>query len=547
MRCKYCGHSFKPKSNETIRTLARYYLSLSLPFATCSDANCPNYGINVFEKYARVGSPYPRHYRKQREDTAFCRSCESNVTVGVSRALRRSPKAKTAVRTILTNVQLGVKKRRTVHFAKMSSGAYYSRLHRIGARLQDFHSWLNVQLLDPRAKVDFSDMARVYTDVADITLRRMGDVTSFRFLKVIVSVLAIKKTYYILAVHPYFLPARYGPAPEDNYYDPETGWPSDEFAQKWACIEHPVHNRFEDTSKKTHAGQADVSRFGQGFYVRPAYAEAAHFLVVLKMLQRFERVCFYMDNARDLVPSAMVSMADQILDKKVEVVLFQRSYRARGRPQRPATDMGAMGSESRLKALRKCWEQTEQRVRKTFEEGMGAKHLGNDPADPERRAASAFTRATRGAFSSLSEWAWLRFPAPMGNEKECRSLWLTRIPGKTFEEARDPLLYATLQPVDAAIAALRSRVLSMGRPGSRARPGRSFNERYVNPKTVMSEISIYLLGRNYSLMSADQEVIPACELGLMPTGRKPIDLVATFENFRLGLSHAEKISQWLRR
>ena len=51
MHCLYCGQSSKTKPNEAIRTVARYYLSLSLPFATCPNEICPNFGINVFEKH----------------------------------------------------------------------------------------------------------------------------------------------------------------------------------------------------------------------------------------------------------------------------------------------------------------------------------------------------------------------------------------------------------------------------------------------------------------------------------------------------------------
>ena len=440
-----------------------------------------------------------------------------------------------------------MKKRRTVHFGKMSSGAYYRRLHRIGARIQDHHAWLNAGFLNPESKVDFSEMAKVYTDVADISLRRTGDVWRSRVLKVIVSVLAFKRSYYLLAVHPFFLPAKYGPAPDESFYDPKTGWPSREFARRWACIEHPVHNRFFKSSWETQGEQADVSRYGQGFYIRTVYAELAHLLVVRRMLRLFDRVCFYMDSERGLVHAAMVALADGIRSRKVDVVLFQRQYKDRATAKRPMADVGALGSKRRRKALRTAWDQTEKRVAKRFEEAIGAKVRREVISDPARAAAKAFANATVGAFSDKGEWAWLRFPAPMGKEQDCRSLWLTRMPGKTFEDAEEPLAYSTLQRVDSAIHALRSHALSMRRPGTRAAYGRDFSKNYVDPQTVLSEIAIYSLGRNYSLLSADQHAIPACELGLVDARRKPIDLPAVFERFRLGLTHADKISQWLRR
>ena len=53
MRCKYCGMSFGLKSNKAVRPIARYFLSLSLPFADCSNIDCDNHGLNVFEHFVR--------------------------------------------------------------------------------------------------------------------------------------------------------------------------------------------------------------------------------------------------------------------------------------------------------------------------------------------------------------------------------------------------------------------------------------------------------------------------------------------------------------
>lgn len=547
IRCQYCGQSHKPKSNEAIRVIARYYLSLSLPFATCSDPACSNYGVNVFEKYARWGSPYPRYYRKTREETAICRVCESTVTLGERRSVRRNAKTARSVRAIISSVQKGVKKRKTVHYERISSSAYYGQLHRIGARLRDYHAWLHARLLDSGSKVDFSEMAKVYTDVVDWTLRRQGDVHKYSHFKAIVSVLAFKRTRLILAVHPFFLPDEYCPRPEETIFDPETGWPSEEFTRRWECIAHPALNRFGDTLAKTQRGQADVSRWGQGLYIRATYAAIAHFLVIRKMLQRFDRICFYMDNGRELAPSALTALADDIRTRRVDIVSVQRKYKGDGLPKGRQYDIGAMGSERRRKALRRAWNQTEKRVQKAFEEGTGGKKSKRVCRDPAQRAARAFTKVRKSAYEDRSDWAWLRFPAPKKFEKLVRSLWLTRMPGKTFEDAEEPLLYATLHPVDSVIMAMREHARGTRRPDNRARGGRSFKKQYVNPITLFAEVSIYLLGVNYSLVSPDIKTIPAQELGLITRGRARLNMAAIFDNFRLGLTHADKISQWLRR
>ena len=51
MQCRYCGQSSRLASNEAIRPIARYFLSLSLPFADCPNTDCSNHGVNLFEHW----------------------------------------------------------------------------------------------------------------------------------------------------------------------------------------------------------------------------------------------------------------------------------------------------------------------------------------------------------------------------------------------------------------------------------------------------------------------------------------------------------------
>ena len=143
-----------------------------------------------------------------------------------------------------------------------------------------------------------------------------------------------------------------------------------------------------------------------------------------------------------------------------------------------------------------------------------------------------------GAFSD-GEWAWMRYPAPIGKQKEWRTLWLTRMPTKTFADAEELLLYATLQPVDTVMGAIRDRVLSYARPINRAAQGRSFRKNYTNPQTAMAESSIHLLGRNYALMSKDGEDDPRAAAGPFHLTARPSPPSSTsrqsWSNFDSGL------------
>ena len=89
------------------------------------------------------------------------------------------------------------------------------------------------------------------------------------------------------------------------------------------------------------------------------------------------------------------------------------------------------------------------------------------------------------------------------------------MPGKTLaKHGRDILMEAWLQPVDTALNSIRARVRGAHRPLTRA-IGRGFAQNYVLPQIVQNEMTIYLVGRNYSLRrKTRQRFVPAARLGL---------------------------------
>ena len=577
--CCYCGKSFTPNFNEAIRPVLRHFLPMSFPFAACSTPGCPNFGKNVFEFYGRPHRLY--RDRKDRGCEAVCRGCQKGVVLGEPLRLHGSDKMRGILDGVLFAFLLGAKKRRTVHFTQMffpkvDDKGYYRALRNAGARLRSYHTWRNARLLDPQAPIDFSQTARVYTDVIEASLRRLGDVHRHRRVKIIVSALALEKSYFLLAAHPFFLPRGKEKelAPGNYNIDPATGRPSVEITRKWHCLEHPMHRTItlgkKTTPEDLAAKQADVSRARSGYYIEPAYAELAHLLVVRTMLRRFKRKFLYLDAHKSSINSAMVALADEIRSERVEVVLFQRQYKKGGRAPKPTFDMGTIDSTKRAEALSACWEATEPEVLRVLDAGeddVSAEEadervkkrnkekktdqrrvpVKEATTDPGQRAARAFNSATLGGFSPKGQWAWLRFPSPMGRERECRTLWLTRMPHKSFAEAKQCLRYSTLQPVDSSMRAIRSRVRAIDRPLFRAAAGSSFNERYYDPVVLSAELSIYLFARNYMLMSADQQVVPAWKMGLAGSKKEHSSLTDLVLDFRLDIPHAEDMSAWLRR
>ena len=564
LQCRYCGQSFTVKANKAIRSVARYFLSMSLPFAACPKRSCPSFGVNVFENYAPPGASQERgSYSKVRDTGVICKECSSSVTLGVALNLqgkdRKGRELREKISRALTDVLTGVRQRRAVWWFRLPPSRYARRLYKVGAIAQSYHSWLNARLFKHDSDVDFSKVARVYTDVMEVPLRRQGDVHRYRPLKIIISVLAIKRTAYVLAFHPYFMPIKFGPPVDAEYYDSKTNLPDAGFKELWDCIEHPAHVVFSFDPKKNVKRFPDVSRWGDGYYIRDSYAELAHFLVIRRMLRRYGRVYYYMDAAPGLIQAAMIGLADDIRKQNAEVVLFQRSTKKVKKPAPPRADMGSVGDAKRRLALLAAWQAREPKVEAVFKavyEEESNKPKGGRGESFLQAAAHAFRTAARGGFGETGNWAWLRFPAPLGKEREVRTLWLTRMPGKSYKDAEDALAFATLQPVDSVMNAARYRVPALRRAATRASPGRSFARNYVDPLAVLSESAIYFLCRNYHSMSRDSKTIPAQELGLMgkrllfsigapPLPSSPRQLIKVVETFRLGLSHGEKLREWL--
>ena len=279
LQCRYCGQSFLVRSNKAIRAVARYFHSLSLPFATCPNRSCPSFGVNVYEDYAPRGASRKRgSYSKVRDSAVTCKKCKSFVTLGVALNFLGTAKEKREkISRALTDVLTGVRQRRAVWWFRLPPSRYAPRLYKVGAIAQSYHSWLNASLLNQKSGVDFSQVARVYTDVMEVPLRRLGDAHRYRPLMIIFSVLAFKRTAYVLAFHPYFMPIKFGPPADAEYYDPKTKLPDEGFKELWECIEHPAHVTFSWDPKENVKRYPDVSRWGEGYYIRDSYAELAHF------------------------------------------------------------------------------------------------------------------------------------------------------------------------------------------------------------------------------------------------------------------------------
>ena len=562
VQCKFCKLTWGLHSNLAVRDIARYYLSLSLPFADCTREDCVNHGKNVFEHWTDTRGP-TRAYRRESEHAVRCLGCQTVIPLGVARGVkmrtwqtedrkRPAPAPERVVRRRWRNILDGLYASRSVSDTydqfDISPVVYYSYLRRISARLRDYHSFRNAALLRPEGP--HSDGAvHVYTDVMEVSLQAYRRDRRHSILGVIVSTMMARRKIFVLAAHPYFLPQHLCPGKDERRS--EDSLP--EWERRWCSVLHPDTPLDPELSdEELEKAEPDDQR--KGYFIVPPYAQVAHFLVVQKMLSRFDDIHWYMDGARDMSKAALVALRDRILAggasvgdsgthgqrrKSAEIVLYQHDKANR---QHVPTESAY---RRRTRALETAWSQAEKR--------FGRKESASDELDlttdegQQRVRADLYRQAFQGGYSKDGGWAWLRFPPDMDAYRRCRTLWLTRMPGKSFEShGRAALSRAMLQPVDAIMNSMRARVRAIARPLLRA-SGRSYRSNYIMPGVVNDELSVYLLRQNYDIRrKSSRQIVPAATWGLRRANEPKLDMFKRAWDFRLGVRHAARISGWLR-
>ena len=548
VRCVACGQSFALNSNRAIRRVARQFLAWSLPFADCPDAECANHGANVFERHAPGVRPSKRPYRRSGADRARCGQCGSEFLLGsplrVHRAReggRSEGRAKAVMGRVVQGVMDDRSVGRTLRAAGIGEDAYYTNLRSAGSRLRDYLAWRNAALLRPRfARLE--GPVRVYTDTMETALWRWGDVRRNQPLRIPVSVIDLpsERTYYVLAAHPGFLPLSERARDAMILDVMRRGRREPRHVSPWDGLEHPMRVDANQSPEAQFQSQPDVGL--HGLYMVSQYAELAHFLVVRRLLSRFPKVFHYMDGAKSQMGAALTALAGEVRAGRWEIALVQT-------PDRTAKlDVPPMhwpkDAEAKLRSrVDAAWEDLSERwqTKRSDESGFLKADAGLD--------ARLFKSAFRGGYSDTGGWAWLEHPPPGRKFRGGRTLWLTQRPDSSYEEVGRELLWAASKlPVDRVHSHLRDDVRALERSSFRAAPGRSYRDASKDPRNVLAELWVALLQRNFGqrLRTRGGEPRAKC-MGLARRNERSLDLEKLAWDFRLDFSHAERISEWLRR
>ena len=560
IECYGCGQISRLASNRAIRPIARYFLSLSLPFADCPNTDCQNHGVNLFESWGADSKARP--YRRTREHSARCKRCGAktasgarhgapSILLGTARQAADGSETRRYWPKILDALNASRSIADTTDLLGISHSGYLRHLARLGARLSDYHAFRNAHLLHPNVP-NRERPVSLHSGVIDLSARLSSRRDSTRPLPVIVTVAAVGGPAFVVAAHPYFLPMALCPdaatLTADRWRPP--------LETEWDALQHPFADDPGPGERADRLSSDLPDSNPDGYRIRSPYAELAHFLVVQKMLSRFRTIHSTLDAADGLLPAALVAYRDRILAGRpkadapaarplrasgtAEMVLFSYDHQAR----RPKPGPSGPPPVAPKKSPDDAWWAAEKRfAEQPIPESLAKAGLSR--GDPRVRA-TLFRRAFRGAYSKTGGWAWLHHPPETPAYGNPRTLWLTRTPHKTFERhGRALLAQASLHPLDSVFNEIRANVRSARRPiGAAVRTQWTASR----PTVLLNELAIYLLLRNYGLRKWPQppRIRPRPGHGLVGADEDKPDPADIAWRFRLGVEHAKQISEWRR-
>ena len=593
--CNFCRMSWPLLSNRSLRAAHAWFKRQSVPFAACSTPGCVNEGVNVFE--------YSRRYRKDskaKPHLARCR-CPGRPTVPLGEIIDlRGIRAEVASR--LEEVFRSARDRGGLRDKidnllayrdyAIRRSRYLRTLKRLAPRLRDFHSYCNTGLMaqDYLAQLDrlfgeesggekpdalrgspFNGVATLRTDAASISLGKRKksnrsraedrDHDRHHLLQVQMTALRIDRshvtdekrgsTHFLLAAHPFVVfrkKKKKGKAvPEDD--DP--GKMFEDAARPVADrqYDHLFHEGTDHGRDAHLKGQQSYMAAG-GLFMRPDYAELAHFMVVRDLTARFRRVTLCMDGDRTAYANATAAFAEDLRTvchhgdmecRRVEIAVLQ----AQGR--------SGKGGVSREEQDRICDLENERVVREWDDrlaarlEEAGAADLGE--ADRRLLVVKAkvelFEQVTIGGWAADATWGWRKRPTQRGN-RLLAVLWLSQGPdrdGPPNAIIDEFLRRASLQSVDTAIKGLRDTFSSGRRPESRAGGGITYYRSSRDAEVAACQIWLYGFFSNYLRFRIEPRKQRAGLLGLLRgEDRKRFDIAGLLE-FQLNWDHAIEITE----
>ncbi|MCY4431923.1 MAG: hypothetical protein OXC11_16245, partial [Rhodospirillales bacterium] len=591
--CNFCKTSWPLLSNRSLRAAYAWFKRQSVPFAACVTPGCKNEGVNVFEHNYRY-----RVDSAARPDLVRCR-CKGRpgITLGEPIDLRG---ARSEVASRLEEVFRSARDRgglrdrvnNLLAYRDYTIGRsrYLRTLRRLAPRLRDFHSYCNTRLLaeDYMEQLDrlfgeessgkkpdalrgspFNGVATLRTDAVSISLGKRKksnksreedrDQDRHHLLQVQMTALRIDRshkadenrgsTFFLLAAHPSRVLKQ-----KKRRKLPQGDEPGKMFADAALPVadrqyDHLFHEGTDHGKDARLSGRA--SHMGAGvLFMRPDYAEHAHFMVLKDLTVRFRRLTLCMDGDKSAYGHAAAVFAEDLRTvcddgglecRRVEIAVLQAEARRGKRGVSPEEQDRICDRENERVASE--WK---ERLAARLEED-GAADLG----DEDRRLLVAkakvelFGQVTEGGWAAEATWGWRKRPTQRGN-RLLAALWLSQGPdrdGLPNGIVDEFLRRSSLQSVDTAIKGLRDTFSSGRRPESRAGGGQTYYRSSRSAHVAACQIWLYCFFSNYLKIRIEPRKQRAGLLGLVRgEDLDGFDIAGRLE-FRLDWNHAIEITE----
>ena len=216
LKCRYCGAERKLHSARSLIPVIRAFLSESLPFVDCGNADCENYGRNAYESMSRrrrrraAGSPYHvngDYLKCQGKVRSTGQPCESSITLGIPYEQGRDdPERRVRAELALQLIRTGLSTTDAKAF-DFWPATFRDAVTRFGERSRDYHAYRNAHLLKKGECGQEDATAVVVTDVLQVTLSRHGcGPARTQMVNLVLSAMRLERTWFLLAVHVSYLP-----------------------------------------------------------------------------------------------------------------------------------------------------------------------------------------------------------------------------------------------------------------------------------------------------------------------------------------------------
>ena len=354
-------------------------------------------------------------------------------------------------------------------------------------------------------------------------------------------------TYFILAAHPFVVLQEGNELPGED----DLGEMHDDAARPVADREYDhLFHEGTDHGEDARLKGEDSYVAAAGLFMRPDYAELAHFMVVKDLTARFRRITLCMDGDRTAYANATAAFAEDLRTvrndgsmecRRVEIAVVQAQRRF------------GKGGVSPEEQDRICDFENE-RVVKEWDDRLAARLEEDGTADlgeEDRRVLAAkakvelFGQVTHGGFSGDGTWGWRKRPTQKGN-RLLAVLWLSQGPDRDGPPNRiidEFLRRASLQSVDTAIKGLRDTFSSGRRPESRAGGGHTYYRSSRSAHVVACQIWLHCFFSNYLRFRIEPRKQRAGLLGLVRREDRRRFNVADRLEFRLNWDHAIEITE----